>query len=700
MSQAPLLLEIGCEEIPARMIRAAAEDLRGRVVRILDQAGLTHGEARCWGGSRRLAVRVDAVAGRQQDRDELLTGPPASVAFDADGKPTPAAAGFARKQGIDPAELRPVETAKGTYAGVQRRVPGRGLGAVLGAALPAAVEGMSFPKSMRWGQGSHRWVRPVHWLVALHGDASLELELFGIRSGSASRGHRFLSDGAVEVPRADDYASALRAARVVVDPAERQATLAELLREQAGKHGGALVEDAALLDEIADLVEWPQVVAGTFDRRYLDLPREILITTLRYHQKCFAVQDDTGALLPAFLAVANMQHDPAGHIRRGNEWVVGGRLEDAVFFWGEDRKRLLAERQAALAGVAFHKKLGSYADKAGRVAALAAEVAAAAGLDGAAARAAEQAAALCKNDLVTGTVGEFPELQGIVGGLMLCAEGAEAPVWRAVYEHYRPAGPDDPLPETDTGCAVAVADKLDALARLIEIGEVPSSSRDPFGLRRAANGVFRIVMERAWPLSQADLVRLASPDGNADIAAFLSERLENFLRERGYTTNEVRAVLLAGGAESADWTLDDVRARLDAVKQVRDRDDFRHLVELTKRVANIQRKNHELAAAAIADAEASHDDPEPAVRELDGAIAAAAPRIDEQAAGADYRAVIDALAAFVTPVDEFFDRALVIDPEDPKTTAHRLRLLWRLRAVLTRHFDISQLSGEADRRTP
>jgi glycyl-tRNA synthetase beta chain len=462
----------------------------------------------------------------------------------------------------------------------------------------------------------------------------------------------------------------------------------------------SLVEDPRLLREIADLVEWPQVVEGAFDEEYLLLPREILITTLRYHQKCFAVQSGSGELLPAFLAVANMEQDPAGHIRRGNEWVVGGRLEDAKFFWAEDRKRSLADRADDLGRVAFHAKAGSYADKARRVADLAAEVAAAAGLDDAVAAAAREAGALCKNDLVTGTVGEFPELQGIVGGLLLREEGAEDGVWRGVYEHYRPEGPDDPLPETDAGCAVAVADKLETLSRLIEIGETPSSSRDPFGLRRAASGVFRIVVERGFALSLETLGRLGSAERDDAVLTFLRERMENFFRERGYTTNEVRSVLLGGGGDAAaTFNLPDVRARLDAVKGVRDREDFRHLVELTKRVANIQRKNGELLEQALAAGDVEHDDPEPAVADIEKLIREAGPAIDRKAGDGDYPAVIDSLAGFVGPVDTFFDKALVIDPEQPETTAHRLRVLARLRAVLTDHFDISELSGEADRRT-
>ncbi|HKQ62344.1 MAG TPA: glycine--tRNA ligase subunit beta, partial [Candidatus Polarisedimenticolaceae bacterium] len=374
MSSAPLLLELGCEEIPARMIATAATDLAARVVAILDRAKLPHGPVQAWGGTRRLSVHVAEVAARVADERKLLLGPPAAAAFGADGTPTPAAIGFARKQGIDPATLGRVETDKGSYAGVERVVLGRSLGELLAEGLPAAVAAMSFPKTMRWGTGAHRWVRPLHWLAALHGGEPLPLELFGVRAGRVSNGHRFLAPGPVDVAHADGYAAALRAAYVVIDPAERRRLLEERLAQAAARVGGALVPDAELLDEVADLVEWPGVVVGRFDPDFLDLPREILVTTLRHHQKSFCVQTSSG-LSNSFLAVANTDRDPAGHVQRGNEWVVSGRLADARFFWDEDRKRPLADRLEELAKVAFHARLGSYREKAQRIERRAAELA-------------------------------------------------------------------------------------------------------------------------------------------------------------------------------------------------------------------------------------------------------------------------------------------------------------------------------------
>ncbi len=698
---APLLLEIGCEEIPARMIAGATAELRERVVAILARAGLGHGEARAWGGARRLAVHVEQVESRQADRDEVVTGPPADRAFDEAGRPTRAAEGFARKQGVEPTALERIATDRGEYAGLRRRVAGREVGEVLADELPAAVSGMSFPKTMRWGDGASRWVRPVHWVLALHGERVLSPELFGIRAAGHSVGHRFLSDGEISVPSPARYAAALAAAYVIVDPAERRRILERKLREAAAGIGAAPVEDPALLGEIADLVEWPEVVVGRLDEAYLELPRELLVTTLRHHQKCFSVQAGE-RLAPAFLAVSNNVADRAGHIRRGNEWVVGGRLDDARFFWNEDRRRTLDSRSPELERVVFHARGGSYAEKAARVAGLAERIGTPAGLSPAERAAAAEAARLCKNDLVTGTVGEFPELQGVVGGLLLRGEGADERVAEAVYEHYRPAGPDDPLPGSAAGCLVSLADKLDTVARLIECGERATGARDPFGLRRAANGVFRVVLERGWPLSLQTLWEAASGDEPDDrVFGFLGERLENFLRERGFTAHEVRSVTLAGrGDEAPRRPLPDVVARLEAIARVRERDDFRHLVELTKRVANILRKNDRLAREAVAAPDAKFEDSDPAVREIEQRCTTLPRRLESAAAAADYAAVVDLLAETVEPVDRFFEQALVIDPEQPRQTAHRLRVLQRLRSdVLTRYFDINELSGEADRRT-
>jgi glycyl-tRNA synthetase beta chain len=698
---APLLIEIGCEEIPARMVPRAASDLAGSVTGCLERAGLGHGETRAWGGSRRLAVRIDDVVGRQDERDEVVLGPPAEIAFSADGEPTKAGTGFARKQGIDAADLRRIETAKGVYAGFERHVQGKSVGQVLADGLPPAVTGMSFPKSMRWGDGRYRWVRPVHWLLALHGGTVLPLELFGVRAEARSRGHRFLSRESVDVGHPDRYIEALEGASVIVDPEVRRERVLNALLEAAARAGGGLVEDPALLEEVSDLVEWPGVVTGALDPAFLELPRELLTTTLRHHQKCFTLQTPGGDLLPAFLGVANTDRDPGGHVRRGNEWVVGGRLEDARFFWNEDRREPLAERSFKLEGVVFHARVGTFADKARRMERLAGALARDLSLSDDEIAACRLAARLAKNDLVTSTVGEFPELQGEVGGLMLHAEGESEEVAEAVYDHYRPAGPEDRLPEGVVGRVVSVVDKLDSLAELIQAGEKPKGSRDPLGLRRAASGVFRIVIESQWPVCLQDLFDLAGTRGR-DFTLTMQRMLENLLRERGSTANEIQAVLRPQVSvyEYLTWALHDIASRLEAIRTVRARPDFEHLVDLTKRVDNILSKDSDVARSVLEQRPdlAGYVERAEAALRLEEMTARYGRAIGTHADRKEYEQIVSLLAELVEPVERFFTEVLVLDPDQPKATRYRLELLSRLREVLTRIFDIRELAGQADGR--
>jgi len=683
------LLEIGCEEIPARMIAAGAEDLRARVVAVLEANGFPHGPSLAWGGTRRLAVRVASVAGALPGKDEVVLGPPASVAFKDDGQLTPAGAGFAKKQGIDPSTLQKIETDKGIYSGFRRAVGERTLQQVLATALPPSIGGMSFPKMMRWGSGTHRFVRPVQWVVALHGATVVELEVMGVTSGRESDGHRFLAPGPVAIPEADRYVEALRAARVLVEPEARREAMRLALTNAAGSLGGALVEDDALLDEVVDLVEWPGVVAGRFDASFLELPPEILVTTLKHHQKSFSVRGQDG-LLPAFLSVANTDRDPAGHVRRGNEWVVVGRLEDARFFWNEDRKRTLASRVDDLKRVTFHKKLGSYEDKTKRVTALSAAIAEKLGPTVCDSGVAFEAARLAKADLVTGLVGEFPELQGIVGGLLLRAEGVSAGIADAVAEHYKPALADDSIPPSAAGCIVAVADRLDTMSGLIGAGETPTGSRDPFGLRRAASGVFRILAERAWPLTLADLAGWAGHD--VRFRAFQSDRLNNWLLDRGFSANEIEAVRRPKITPDAfdQWSIGEMLKRLDAVGTLRGRPDFAKLVELTKRVDNI------LANAPETAPPPGYTEGHESALALERTLEALRPRILAASAANDFQTLIEHLRGLVDPVAKFFDDVLVLDPKNPGATWWRCELLAAIRATVTRDFDIRELAGQAD----
>lgn len=695
MKRGRLLIEIGAEEIPARMIRAAARDFAEGVAGWLEAEGLAPGTPEIWGGSRRLAFRLECGE-RQADREEVVTGPPVSAAYDADGRPTPAAVGFARKQGVPPDRLERHETERGTYLGLTRHVEGRDVEEVLAEVVPAHVESMHFPKMMRWGDGALRWVRPVHWVLARFDERPLTFALLGVRSGGDSVGHRFLSDGAIAVPHASDYEARLEQAHVVVARDARRERLAGEMNTLAASVDGVPVEDAALLDEVADLVEWPGIVLGGFDAGYLKLPRELLITTLRHHQKCFSIRNREGELLPFFLAVANTDRDPGGHVRRGNEWVIGGRLEDARFFWSEDRKRPLAARAEELGRVILHADLGSYRDKSERMSRLATVLAERVGLSADVAHAAARAAAVAKNDLVSGTVGEFPELQGQVGGLLLRAEGAEEAVALAVYEHYRPVGPTDEIPASAAGAVVAAADKLDSVTEFVRSGRGPTGSKDPFGLRRAGNGLLRICLEKRWPLSIGDLAGISGAP--AEIRPFVRERLTSLFRDQGFAPNEIASVLRPRLAPEAfeEWPLHGLLDRLQAIRNVRDRRDFRQLVQLTDRVDSILSRNAEHLEPKLPAATGSRLSGVAAT--LDEHLRRVQPTLAAHADAGEYAPIVDLLGALVEPVDRFFEEVLVIDEADLAGTASRWGLLKELRGTLTAYFDIRELSGQADRR--
>jgi glycyl-tRNA synthetase beta chain len=537
----------------------------------------------------------------------------------------------------------------------------------------------------------------VHWVVALHGAAPIDLEILGARSGTASDGHRFLAPGPVVIDHADRYVETLRTARVLVDAGERRHALSQALASAASGAGGAPVPDEALLDEVVELVEWPGVVVGRFDAAFLALPREILVTTLRHHQKAFSVHAG-GELMPAFLAVANTDRDPAGHVCRGNEWVVVGRLDDAGFFWKEDASRPLASRLADLERITFHQKVGTYAALSkgiGHWATLIANELKLAEPDRDRAR---QAADLCKADLPTGLVGEFPELQGVVGGLLLRHEGGDPIVADAIADQYLPTGPDTPLPRTEVGCVLALAERIQSVQSLLKIGELPTGSRDPFGLRRASNAIFRILIERRWPIVFSWILR--SPEETK----FWTDRLFHYLVDQGFTTPEVRAVLMVGdGKVSFTWPLHVIVERLTALRSVRSSDDFTTLLLLTKRIHNIVPQVAALELQWVGEGwqpqppdYEHYAHPEPAARALRDALSAQQPKIERAADAGDYTTTILELSALAGPVSKFFDDVLVIDEGRRDDTHHRSQLVGRLGSLLTRYFDIRELAGQAD----
>jgi glycyl-tRNA synthetase beta chain len=509
------LVELGTEELPPTALRGLELAFASGVQSGLEKAGLTHSGLVSYATPRRLAVWVKKLVSRQPDQDIKRRGPPVSASFDASGQPTRAATAFAESCGVAVDALQKLDEGKGTFLFFIGTKAGAAATELLPSIVQAALDALPIPRRMHWGSGTAEFVRPVHWLVMLNGKEVLPARLLDIESGNQTQGHRFHAPRPIRVSSPSSYESTLLSrGYVIADFGRRRELIRTKVVDVATSLGGTALIGDALLDEVTALVEWPVPLAGRFEERFLELPREVLISTLQDHQRYFAVEDSQGRLLPSFITVSNIESRDPSKVREGNERVVRPRLADAAFFWGQDRKQTLVARRGALDAMTFQVKLGSLGDKTRRVRALAGEIAAAGVGDRAEA---ERAAELCKCDLLTAMVGEFPELQGIMGTYYALADGEPAEVAVAIREHYLPRGAGDELPETHAGLAVAIADKLDTLAGIFEIGEKPTGAKDPFGLRRAAIGLLRIVIEKRLDLDLRKLIGVALGNVRADI---------------------------------------------------------------------------------------------------------------------------------------------------------------------------------------
>ncbi|HXI02268.1 MAG TPA: glycine--tRNA ligase subunit beta, partial [Candidatus Saccharimonadales bacterium] len=515
------LLEVGCEEIPAPMIPGALEDLASGLAEALGPLAAGAETFTGFGGPRRLTALLRKVLRREEDREEIVHGPPRSAAFDAGGRPTKAAEGFARKHGVAVNDLAIVTTPKGEVVAARRHVEGRTAAGILSGAVPEVLRRMRFRKTMRWGDQGFLFVRPVHWILALFDGEVVPFEFMGARSGRTTLGHRFLGPGPHEIPDAGSYEEILSAkGAVVARHAERRKRILEAANRAASEAGGRLRSDEALVDELTFLTEHPAIIAGAFPEVFLELPEPVLMTAMRHHQKYLTIEGPDGRLRNAFVGVLGTEPDAEGLIRRGNEWVLKARLADARFFFREDQKLPLADRVPALSGVTFHAHLGSYADKSGRLGSLVDLLARATGTEKTESAALMDAARLCKTDLTTGMVGEFPELQGVVGGIYARMQGHDEICARAIEEHYRPSGAGEPIPSPGAPSLLALADKIDTLAVCFSAGLIPKGSADPYALRRAALGVLRILIENGMrldlgPVLQAALAAAAGARGAA-----------------------------------------------------------------------------------------------------------------------------------------------------------------------------------------
>jgi glycyl-tRNA synthetase beta chain len=691
------LLELLCEEIPANALPSIREQLRTAFASELTAAGIEGVRVTTLSTVRRLVVYAERLPARQPDREEEVFGPPVRAAFSSDGSPLPAGVGFAKAQGVSVDSLRVVQGPKGEVVAATRKLAGEPTPAVLGAITERVVPALHVPKAMRWGSGEHSFVRPVHRIVALFGDGDLtekvQVSLFGVDSNSSTVGHRMVKPIRIDakgVRGLKGYADLLASVGVVIDPAERRQALQRAASALAAEVGCQVREDEELLSELVELVEYPGFLCGEIGASYLDLPEEVLVTTLRHHQKCLVLSRD-GALAPYFLALCDRPDDPEGHVQRGNEWVAGARLADAAFFFTHDRKTPFESRRSALDKVVFHLKLGTFAEKAALVQALAKQIAAAAELD-LPPEVIERAGALLKLDLTTSMVGEFPELQGVMGGIYARLDGEPEEIWQALADQYVPVGLEGPLPRNMLAAVIGIADRLDTMAGLFGAGEVPSGSRDPFALRRAALAVVRIAAEvplrcdladaarRALALRN-DVVSGAPEDAEAVLLDFIAERVRHYLTTVVKVRPEVADAVL-----SARWgVLPDDAARARALESVRGEEVFGALATAFKRVRNMVAKGGPgtFAEQLIR---------EPAEKELLAALARTEKQVGKALKSGDHLAGLHALAGLAEPLDTFFTDVLVLC-EDAKLRASRLALLARVEQVFLQLADVSRLSA-------
>lgn len=682
-----LLLEIMVEELPPSHVRTAVADIRDRLTKELVSAKIAPASLRVLSTCRRLIVTADLPEG-QASSEQLITGPPKSAAFGPDGTPTPAAAGFARARGIDVGRLEVVKTEKGEYAGFRTVVRGQGTGEILNRVIPQVVGSLSFPKMMRWGEGQTRFSRPIRNVLAVFGGKPLDFEIAGLAAGTRTTGHKIRRPEPIEALTFEAYKASLKAGLVTVEPEERTSAILSQIEALLAPLGAALYPDPGLLEKLASDVECPFVFLGSFPESYLSLPLEILSTAMREGLKVFSVVKGKSQL-PAFLGVADAPSDAKGLIRAGYEHVLKARLEDARFFWEQDLKVPLKKRAPALKHVLFQEKLGSYEDKVKRLAKIAAY------LGGKLAGSKDvkgfvEAAELCKVDLVTEMVREFPSLQGRVGGLYARVEGYPEGVSRAIYEHYQPVGLDDDSPATLGGAVLSIADKMDSIIGVIGLGIQTTGSSDPFGLRRNAQGVCKIVLDQKLDFSFPRLVdrvlaihgtklRRPKPEIVEHVREFFFNRLRYLFERAGYRYDLVNAALGAG--------LDNIlhaSCRVKALEALKSSPEFEPFILMAKRVNNI------LAGASAASLPSPDLFVEKAERELHSTFTIVRDNAAPMLAKGDFVQAQKLVFRLQPVLDTFFVKVLVMD-KDPKLRRNRLALLGAIRKILSEMADYSQV---------
>jgi len=692
MARRDFLVEIGSEELPPKSLFVLLESFADGIEKALDAANIAHGEVKTYATPRRLAVVVSAVADRQPDVEIKRQGPALANAFDASGAPTRAALGFAASCGVAIDQLEQADGPKGRvlqYVGIKA---GEDTLSMLPSMVSTSLDNLPIAKRMRWGAGEQQFVRPVHWVVMLFGSAVVDAEILGVRTGKQSRGHRFHAPQPIGIAAPAKYVSTLREkGYVMADVAERRELIRTGVVSAAQAVNGEAVIDSSLLDEVTALVEWPVPVTGSFDARFLELPAEVPIATMQDHQRYFPVRDAAGKLMNHFVTIANIESRDPSKVRDGNERVVRPRLSDAAFFWDMDRKQKLETRIDTLKAVTFQTRLGSVFDKSVRVSNLAARIAELIGGD---ISAAKRAALLAKCDLVTLMVGEFPELQGVMGRYYAERDGEPAEVCAAIEEHYWPRFAGDRLPQSQAGISVSIADKLDTIAGIFAIGQKPSGAKDPFALRRLALGILRINIERSLELDLLHLVEAAvgaqpvaaGAEVVPEIWSYLMERLRGLYldrEDRAVTTEMFDAVIA-----TQPHSVSDIDGRLRALQSFLALPDAVSLAVANKRISNILRKVTTEMSGAV-DTEKFR---EPAERQLFEHVISMERAVNPLFARREYAAALSHLAGLREDVDRFFDAVMVM-AEDAEVQANRLGLLVRLRALFLHVADLSRLPG-------
>jgi glycyl-tRNA synthetase beta chain len=685
-----LLLEIGTEEIPARFIPGAMHSLKLLAQERFDQSRLGYRDIRTMGTPRRLALCVDGLSPFQPDKQENIIGPPKTAAFSEDGTPTKVAFGFAKAKGVSVQDLELIETPKGVYLGLRKIIPGRATGDLLSELLPQMILDLPFPKFMRWGCSSLRFARPIHWIVALFGGKVVPFSLDGVSSGNQTRGHRFMAPQPITLKGVEDYLSHLREASVIVDPVERKEILQKQIHTLAEKAGGEVLTDAELLQEIIFLVEFPEPVSGEFNPDFLSLPPEVLITSMKEHQRYFPVIDDRGRLLPRFIAVNNTKVADTSRVIKGHEKVLRARLSDARFFFQEDLKKPLSQKVENLKGVVFHSRLGTSYEKVGRIVDLAAYLSKK--LAPEKEDLVKRCAWLSKADLTSLMVGEFPTLQGVMGREYAFRSGEPEEVAQGIYEHYLPVSADSAIPQTATGSLVGLADRLDTLVGFFGLDQAPTGSADPYALRRQAQAVILIVWDKGYslPLDETlDRVLLGytgrfKEEGSIkkSLFDFFALRLQHLLEGEGVGRETIEAVLSAGWNDFLE-----VKQRAGALAEFQAHPDFSSLAIGCKRALNILKGISRDQVEKVDRALLMED------QELD-----LYERVVEKEADLErlydrkeYSGYLLQLAQLRSTIDAFFDKVLVMAP-DEKLKLNRLALLFRLTSFFNRFALFSKFS--------